>query len=1047
MDKLTVGGEGATWQGAFENDGTLGGFFGPFADAINSALGDFGLTVSNTDGIQFDVMSLLNYILGIANLDTLFEINLDDIIGGIPVVGDLLGGYIEFGLDPANSALQAGLDAGLQYGIGGAYDLDMRFGFDIDQEPDYDCVEEQTNGGMDGNANPSPNATYGANDLYWLELADNVGIQTHSSAGPLNIPADAQVQFAGLYLRGQTKACYVSYEFNLFQSIASYFQIDIDNISQDLFCTDELRGSTTQARFGYDVGSGPVDFTLPMNVVDNDESFTDLGLKYVGNVDFFKTDNYVGFADATEAVRTALRDGFDPATSTVFSGGQRCIDDVPDVNTNPSIIDVFQGDFGLGTFDVNCSWALVVAYDLPHPNANLSYVEVQDGWFNFEDDDEDSPAVEFAFDGDVAAVQNARVGTVTFEGAEALPTARFTPEFDANYCFMTGAFAYLGFSAELNALVALPLTLEANIQLGGEFGPFQLALGVTLGGGVTLNLLDLDLTLFDFAIGDGSTVTRDLVSCELGDSGTPYDDPFVSTFGAYTPPAGSECIGDLLGFDTFTVGPIGLALDLTVYLTAGIEISDSIVGFDGNIIEIDFPIPLIPLINIGGDIDNPLLSFDEIMCPLILDIAASGSDGFTTADNGCGTVNGGTQPEVFMFFVGACGGFTLSADLYDGLEVYQDYANFNTYDFPNTTAYPSPFDPQDGALDDTQNNSVSSLVMPGVGEGSVLNSDGAAGCMYDPCYVHNLNVDVHDYAIPEVERVRSGGNFVRFHTTGVPNSYPRFLVDDYEPVAAVMRVDVPTPDLLEIDKTGVVDEKDERVDYTVSWTHSETAAEGDGSLEVGAHITDVLPAGLEYLDESMRITCPDGLPVPLTDADDGDGGTFDDGEFEFELPCGSSDGDPVVLEYSAFWDGEGDYENEAVVDEIVIFDYLGADGEPLRCPHEDSDKFFFYVRDDEVIIPTTTTTAAVNTTTTRSGAVTPTTKLDRAHPDKVTPSTISRSRIVPTPVASVVPTQNGRSVAFTGQNSGWLAMAGITFLALGTLLIGAAMKRRSRRLT
>ncbi|MCB9389598.1 MAG: hypothetical protein H6512_08525 [Acidimicrobiia bacterium] len=35
-----------------------------------------------------------------------------------------------------------------------------------------------------------------------------------------------------------------------------------------------------------------------------------------------------------------------------------------------------------------------------------------------------------------------------------------------------------------------------------------------------------------------------------------------------------------------------------------------------------------------------------------------------------------------------------------------------------------------------------------------------------------------------------------------------------------------------------------------------------------------------------------------------------------------------------------------------------------------------------------------------------------------------------------------RSVAFTGQNSGWLAMAGLTFLAFGTLLIGAAMKRR-----
>ncbi|MCB9389599.1 MAG: hypothetical protein H6512_08530 [Acidimicrobiia bacterium] len=66
-----------------------------------------------------------------------------------------------------------------------------------------------------------------------------------------------------------------------------------------------------------------------------------------------------------------------------------------------------------------------------------------------------------------------------------------------------------------------------------------------------------------------------------------------------------------------------------------------------------------------------------------------------------------------------------------------------------------------------------------------------------------------------------------------------------------------------------------------------TDAAGDGSLEVGAHITDVLPAGLDYLDESMRVTCPDGLPVPLTDAADGDGGTFDDGEFDFELPCGS----------------------------------------------------------------------------------------------------------------------------------------------------------------
>ncbi len=164
------------------------------------------------------------------------------------------------------------------------------------------------------------------------------------------------------------------------------------------------------------------------------------------------------------------------------------------------------------------------------------------------------------------------------------------------------------------------------------------------------------------------------------------------------------------------------------------------------------------------------------------------------------------------------------------------------------------------------------------------------------------------------------------------------------------------------------------------------------------------------------------------------------------MPCGSSDGDPVVLEYSAFWDGEGDYENEAVVDEIVIFDYLGADGEPLRCPHEDSDKFFFYVRDDEVVIPTTTTTTTrpgtqVTTTTTKGkyGHETPYSQ----HP----PSTINRSRIVPTPVASVVPTQNGRSVAFTGQNSGWLAMAGLTFLALGTLLIGAAMKRRNRRLT
>jgi hypothetical protein len=645
--------------------------------------------------------------------------------------------------------------------------------------------------------------------------------------------------------------------------------------------------------------------------------------------------------------------------------------------------------------------------------------------------------VEFAFDGDVAAVQNARVGTVTFEGAEALPTARFTPEFDANYCFMTGAFAYFGVDASLSALVTIPITLLVNLELGIAG---IATVGGELGANVGADLLNLDMTLFDFQIGDGTTVTDDFVSCSLGDTGEGYDDPWATTFGAYTPPAGSECVGSIGEFDNFVIGPISLELLIGLNVTVPIPLVPPIT------INLGLPpfdlIPAIDLVNLGL-LPNPLFDFADLVCPLVLDIAADGSDGFV---NDCGTVNGGLPPEVFVFFVGACGGFTLSADLYDGLEVYQDYANFNTYDFPNTTAYPSPFDPQDGALDDTQNNSVSSLVMPGVGEGSVLNSDGAAGCMYDPCYVHNLNVDVHDYAIPEVERVRSGGNFVRFHTTGVPNSYPRFLVDDYEPVAAVMRVDVPTPDLLEIDKTGVVDEKDERVDYTVSWTHSETAAEGDGSLEVGAHITDVLPAGLEYLDESMRITCPDGLPVPLTDADDGDGGTFDDGEFEFELPCGSSDGDPVVLEYSAFWDGEGDYENEAVVDELVIFDYLGADGEPLRCPHEDSDKFFFYVRDDEVVIPTTTTTAAVNTTTTRPGVVTPTTKLDRAHPDKVTPSTISRSRIVPTPVASVVPTQNGRSVAFTGQNSGWLAMAGITFLALGTLLIGAAMRRRRGRL-
>jgi hypothetical protein len=562
-------------------------------------------------------------------------------------------------------------------------------------------------------------------------------------------------------------------------------------------------------------------------------------------------------------------------------------------------------------------------------------------------------------------------------------------------------------------------------------------MGVELG--LEATLLNLDLTLFDFSLGDPALLEMDnFVSCQLGDDAafTGYRAPTLTTFGAFTPP-GDACAGSVLD-GTFALFPIDVVALLNIDIVLDI-------GIGGDLIPDIPPIDLFPIHPLIPEFELTFPDIDvSVICDAFTDLSAAGSD--VPGATECGEVNGGTAPSVFYLFFGFCGGFDIVFGLYDGLEVYQDYANFNTYDFPNTTAYPSPFDPQDGALDDTQNNSVSSLVMPGVGEGSVLNSDGAAGCMYDPCYVHNLNVDVHDYAIPEVERVRSGGNFVRFHTTGVPNSYPRFLVDDYEPVAAVMRVDVPTPDLLEIDKTGVVDEKDERVDYTVSWTHSETAAEGDGSLEVGAHITDVLPAGLEYLDESMRITCPDGLPVPLTDADDGDGGTFDDGEFEFELPCGSSDGDPVVLEYSAFWDGEGDYENEAVVDELVIFDYLGADGEPLRCPHEDSDKFFFYVRDDEVVIPTTTTTAAVNTTTTRPGVVTPTTKLDRAHPDKVTPSTISRSRIVPTPVASVVPTQNGRSVAFTGQNSGWLAMAGITFLALGTLLIGAAMRRRRGRL-
>ncbi|MCB0974260.1 MAG: hypothetical protein KDB86_06845, partial [Actinobacteria bacterium] len=648
LDKLTVGGPGATWQGAFANDGTLGGWFGPFADAINGFLGPFGLTVSNTDGIQLDLLDTLNYILTVGGLNTLFQ---------LPIVPGVVD--ITLGIDPALGMIQAGLNAGLNFGLGGAYDLDMRFGFDIDQEPDYDCVEEQTNGAIDGNGNPAANATYGANDLYWLELADHVGIQTHSSAAPLNIPADAQVQFAGLYLRGQTKACYVSYEFNLFKSIASYFRININSISQDLFCTDEVRGSTTQARFGYDAGSGPVDFTLPMDVVDNEESFTDLGLKYVGNVDFFKTDNYVGFADATEVVRTALRDGFDPAVDTVFSGGQRCIDDVPDVNSNPSLIDVFHTEFGLGTFDVNCSWALIVAYDLPHPNANLSYVEVQDGWFNFEDDDEDSPAVEFAFDGEVAAVQNARVGTVTFEGAEALPTARFTPEFDANYCFMTGAFGYFGVIADLSALVHIPI--EFGIDLAGGL----LSVGLEL----DLNILDLDLTLFDFQIGDGTTVTEDFVSCSLGDTAVPYEDPWVTTFGAFTPPAGSECTGALLAFDRFLVGPLVVAFDASsnnVILDVLISALPLPIGFNLlDLTDINYALDITTLFP-----QNPIFQFSDLACPLILNIAAAGSDGFTTAENGCGTVNDGVQPEVFMFFVGACGGFTLSNDLYDGLEVY-----------------------------------------------------------------------------------------------------------------------------------------------------------------------------------------------------------------------------------------------------------------------------------------------------------------------------------------------------------------------------------------
>ncbi|MCB9389600.1 MAG: hypothetical protein H6512_08535 [Acidimicrobiia bacterium] len=155
-----------------------------------------------------------------------------------------------------------------------------------------------------------------------------------------------------------------------------------------------------------------------MDVVDNEESFTDLGLKYVGNVDFFKTDNYVGLQTQPMLCVRLFEMGLTRRPTRCFRAGSvalmmfRC-------EFEPIVDRRVPTEFGLGTLmsTVRGRWSLRTTCRIRMPTF---YVEVQDGWFNFETTTRirhlsSSPST------GTFAVQNARVGTVTFEGSEALP--------------------------------------------------------------------------------------------------------------------------------------------------------------------------------------------------------------------------------------------------------------------------------------------------------------------------------------------------------------------------------------------------------------------------------------------------------------------------------------------------------------------------------------------------------------------------------------------------------------------------------------------------